>query len=57
MPISPRVEAAISKMAKLTAQHDLDPVRVLLALQLASQWRTMSPMQRYAALRKLRERR
>lgn len=59
MPLSPKLEAAIERLAQQTVRMGGDPVRVLLALQAAAKyrdevWPTLSPRQRYAVLRRLR---
>lgn len=54
MPLTPKQEADIAELARLTVKTGTDPVLVLSALSAASQWRNLTPVQRYALLRKLR---
>jgi hypothetical protein len=55
MAISPELEAQIAELARLTVKTGTDPVLVLSAIQTAAQWRGMTPEQRYARLRRLRD--
>jgi acyl-CoA reductase-like NAD-dependent aldehyde dehydrogenase len=59
MAISPKLQAAIEELARVTVRTGGDPVKVLLAIQAAATyrdkvWPHLTPQQRYAVLVKLR---
>ena len=58
MSISPGLEAAIAKLAKLTVQNGWDPGKVLAGLvQMTKLINELTPEQRAAVRRELRRRR
>lgn len=59
MSISPKLEASLERLAKITVQTGADPGKVLVALMTAVRYRNevwphLTPQQRYAVLVKLR---
>lgn len=58
MSLTPELEAAIAKLAKVTVEHNLDPGKVIVSLMKLTEWlNSLTPEQRAAVRRELRRRR